>query len=81
MRVAETTVTYTRRYTQVAMQKVMYLRHTQLLYIASRVCMRVSLGNSLMYAGFLKETHVHIKNTHFKGTSGHFQTLVSSEIF
>ena len=33
------------------------------------------------YMGFLKETRIHIKKTHFKGTSGHFQTLVSSGKF
>ena len=36
---------------------------------------------SCTYAGFLKETRIHIKKYHFKGTSRHFQTLVSSEKF
>ena len=34
-----------------------------------------------MYVGFLKETRVHIKKTHFYGILGHFQTLVSSRKF
>ena len=38
-------------------------------------------GNSHTYAGFLKETHIHIKKTCFTGTFGHFQTLVASEKF
>ena len=51
--VAETTVAYTRRYTQVAVQKVAYLRHTGVLYRASRVRMWVSL-RKVMYTS---ETH------------------------
>ena len=38
-------------------------------------------SKSRTYAGFLKETRVHIKKSHFKGTFGHFQSLVSSEKF
>ena len=44
-----------RRHTQVAMQIVTYLGHTQVLYIEIHV----------PYAGFLKETHVCIKKSHF----------------
>ena len=53
------------------MQIVMYLGHTRVLYIEIRI----------PYTGFLKATHVYIKKAHFKGTSGHFQTLVSSGKF
>ena len=42
-----------KEYMQVAMQKVMYLRHTRLLYIANRICTWV----------FLKESRVHTKNS------------------
>ena len=38
-------------------------------------------SNSRMHVGFLRETRVHIKKTHFKGISRHFQTLVSSRKF
>ena len=35
-------------------------------------------SKSCTYAGFLKETRIYIKRSHFKGTSEHFKTLVSS---
>ena len=44
--------------------------YVSIIYIKSRT-----------YAGFLKETHAHIKSSHSKGTFGHFQTLVSSGKF
>ena len=66
----------------VAMQKVMYLRHTRLLYIATRVRMRVLYRASRVRTRvFLKESRIHTKKTHFKGIFGHFQTLVSSRKF
>ena len=34
--------------------------------------MSIIYSKSRTYAGFLKETRVHIKKSHFKGTSGHF---------
>ena len=38
-------------------------------------------SKSHTYAGFRKETLIHIKQSHFKGISGHFQTLMSSRKF
>ena len=38
-------------------------------------------SNLRTYAGFLKETHVYIKKSHFKGIFRNFHTLVSSEFF
>ena len=46
-----------------------------------KVYMSIIYSKSHTYMGFFKETRVYIKKAHFKGTSGHFQTLVSSEKF
>ena len=46
-----------------------------------KVYVTIIYSNSHTDVGFLKETHVHINKNHFKGTSGHFQTLVSSRKF
>ena len=46
-----------------------------------KVYTSIIYSKSRTYVGFLKENRVHIKKTYFKGTSGHFQTLVSSGKF
>ena len=42
-----------------------------------KVYASIIYSNSRTYAGFLKETRVYIKKSHFKGTFAHFQNLVS----
>ena len=46
-----------------------------------KVYMSIIYSKSRTYVGFFKETHVYIKKYHFKDTSRHFQTLVSSGKF
>ena len=41
-----------------------------------KVYASIIYSKSCTYVGFLKETHVHIKRSHFKGIFGNFQTLV-----